>query len=863
MELLERKYEATALERSLDGALGRSGRLVFVSGEAGIGKSVFVRSFCDEHRGTLRIWLGACDALFTPRPLAPFVDIAHAAGGPLADLTRQEVRPHELAYALLTELRLAPTIVVLEDLHWADEATLDVVSILSRRLGEVSALLLVTYRDDELPAAHPLRVVVGERATNKAVDRIRLSPLSLEAVVAMAGSSQLDPNSLYRRTGGNPFFVSEVLAAPSEAIPLNVREAVLARVARLDAGARALLNSVAVVPLGCEYWLLEELAGTDVAHLDTCLASGVLLAGPSAVSFRHELGRLTVEEELSPTHRARLHQRALAALSSRPAPDPARLAHHAVAAADAGAVARYAPDAGARASALGAHREAAAHYKRAIEFAGPGLSEDLADLYDHRAYACYLSGDFPAALEAQQQAVAHHRSAGDRLRFGRAARLLSLLLRYEGDMPQAWQVGREALAMLETVPSSHELALAYCNLSHLATASEDGEQARAFAAEATRLADDLSDVEAHIYTSINIGCIELLEGKPEGAERLQRSLQLALDHGFEEHAGRAYCNLVWWSPRRRAYGAVDEFFDPALRYTEERGLDLWRGYVLASRARADLDRCQWDEALELANNVLRNAGTSPVPKLVALAVVGLIRARRGDPGVWGPLDEAWALARRTGELQRMEPAANARAEAYWLEGRYDEVVEATSDTLQVALARRATWVMGEMLMWRQRAGLAEALPVSVPEPFASELRGDWEVAAERWRALDAPYEVALALGHADDEGALREGLTALQHLGAQPAAASVARRLRERGAKGLGRGPRPSTLLNPAQLTARELEVLAYLSTGLQNHEIAGRLFVSQRTVDHHVASILRKLGVPTRVEAVRQAARLGLAQRN
>jgi len=417
------------------------------------------------------------------------------------------------------------------------------------------------------------------------------------------------------------------------------------------------------------------------------------------------------------------------------------------------------------------------------------------------------------------------------------------------------------LSVLEKMPASHELAMAYCNLSHLATASEDGGQARAMAEKAIQLADNLSDVEAGIYAAINIACIELLEGKPDGTERLKATLQLALNHGFEEQAGRAYCNLTWWSPRRRTYREADLFFEPGLRYTEERGLDLWHGYLIAYRARAELDRGRWDEAVKLAITILRNAGLSPMPRIIALVVVGLIRARRGDPDIWGPLDEAWSLAGRTGELQRMEPVAIARAEAYWLAGRTDEVRDATSETLELALGRQAMWVAGEMLLWRGRAGEHDELSANLPEPFASEIRGDWKSAAEHWRALDAPYEVALTLSHADDEDVVRGGLASLQQLGARPAAAIVARRLRQRGARGLPRGPQPSTLVDPAHLTGRELEVLDLLSTGMRNQEIAGRLVVSERTVDHHVASILRKLGVASRGEAVREATRLDLGR--
>jgi DNA-binding NarL/FixJ family response regulator len=178
----------------------------------------------------------------------------------------------------------------------------------------------------------------------------------------------------------------------------------------------------------------------------------------------------------------------------------------------------------------------------------------------------------------------------------------------------------------------------------------------------------------------------------------------------------------------------------------------------------------------------------------------------------------------------------------------------------LARARGAAWVVGEMTSWMGRADVLSEAPTGVPEPFASELAGDWTGAADQWRKRDAPYEAALALSEAADESVVRQALEELLDLGAQPAAAIVARRLRERGARGLPRGPRRTTRVNPAQLTARELEVLDLLAAGLRNRDIAGRLFVSQRTVDHHVAAVMRKLGVRGRAEAVAEAARLGLA---
>jgi DNA-binding CsgD family transcriptional regulator len=276
-------------------------------------------------------------------------------------------------------------------------------------------------------------------------------------------------------------------------------------------------------------------------------------------------------------------------------------------------------------------------------------------------------------------------------------------------------------------------------------------------------------------------------------------------------------------------------------------------------ARSQLDRGRWDDAVDSAEPVLRNPRSSPVTRVVALSVLGLVRARRGDPGVWDALDEAWELALPTGELQRIEPTAFARAEAAWLEGRAAVVEEATGAALELAAGRGAWWIVGELLGWRRRAGVVATVPGDVPEPWRSQLAGDWRRAAALWTKLDAPYEAALALGEADDDEALRLGLGSLQDLGAAPAAAILARRMRERGMRGIARGPRQTTKENPVGLTRRELEVLGLLADGLRNREIAERLVLAPKTVDHHVTAILRKLDSPTRGQAAAAARRLGI----
>ena len=373
-KLLERSAQLTALEDAFSSSSEEgAGRLVVISGEAGVGKTALMRAFCDDQAASVRVLWGACDALFTPRPLGPFVDVATQTGGELDNVVHGNSKPYDVAGALIREIEArGPTILVLDDLHWADEATLDVLTLVGRRIDRLGAtLVLATYRDDELSAAHPLRVVVGELARGAGTSALKVEPLSMEAVAQLAESHDVEPGELYLRTGGNPFYVTEVLAGGGQEIPATVRAAALARAGRLSPDGRRMLEAAAVVPASCERWLLEKLAADEIGRLDECCSSGILVDEGQAVRFRHELARLALEESMEQKRGLQLHQEVLDAFSEL-APDdldPARLAHHAEGAGDADAVLRFAPAAAMRAASLGAHRQAAAQYARALRFA--------------------------------------------------------------------------------------------------------------------------------------------------------------------------------------------------------------------------------------------------------------------------------------------------------------------------------------------------------------------------------------------------------------------------------------------------------------------------------------------------------------
>ena len=860
--LLERAAELAALSNELAAVLrtGR-GRLVLIAGEAGIGKSALVRSFC-AGAGSTRILAGACDALHTPRPLGPLVDLADQTGGELAVRVDDSVGARELLASLVRELRRrSPSVVVLEDLHWADQATLDFVRLLGRRIETVPALVLVTYRNDELARVHPLRVVLGELPRMQ-VRRISLAPLSLAAVAQLAGAPEGAAAELHARTAGNPFYVTEALASGGASIPEGVRDAVLARAARLHTGAQMLLDAVAIAPPRAELSMLEALEPDRVAHLEACLESGMLRAERGGVAFRHEIARATIEDALPPDRARALHRRALLALAALPRERDhlARLAHHAEAAGDGDAVLRYAPAAADQAAALGAHCEAAAQLECALRYAGGLDSEERANLLERRSYECYLTSAIDDAIDARREALAEHASRGDRLREGDCHRWLSRLLWFNADNVAAHEEARRAVELLEGQPPGRELAMAYSNVSQLMMLANDVAETRRWGARAGELAERLGETEILIHSLNNVGTAELCAGLMEGGGKLERSLVLAVEVGLEEHVARAYTNLAAGAIESRDHRRGDRHLEAGIAYCRARDLDSWLLYMLGWKAVSLLGQGDWAQAGRCATEVISRDSAAAATRITPLIVLGRLRARRGDPDPWGPLDGAAELASATGEIQRLGPVASARAEARWLAGEPHLVAAETDDALALALARGHGPEIGELCAWRRRAGILDPVPsATLAEPFRLELDGDAAAASRAWERLGCGYEAAIVLAGSEDEAELRRSLTELQRLGARIPAARVARTLRERGVRDVRHGPRASTRRNAAGLTHRELQVLQLVADGMRNGQIAERLVVARKTVDHHVSSIIGKLLVRTRTEAVAEARRLGV----
>jgi DNA-binding CsgD family transcriptional regulator/tetratricopeptide (TPR) repeat protein len=864
MELLERApFLDTLTGYARDARLG-SGRLVLVSGESGMGKTALAEAFQQQLADARWLW-GSCDGLRTPRPLGPLFDIGPQAGGELAALCRQGAGAarDRLFTALLAELA-APgplTVVVIEDLHWADEATTDLLSYLGRRLGRVPALVLATYRDEELTADHPLRVVLGDLATQRSTRRMRMPPLSVSGVAALAGPHGADAAELHRITGGNPFYVSEILEAGWPSVPPTVRDAVLARLFRTDNGTRELIEASAVIGPRVDPGLLAALTPDPDPGpaISDALGTGILMADGPGLRFRHELVRMAVEASIPPHRTADLHKRLLTALEDRDGADPALLAHHAEGAADAPAVRRHAPEAARRSAALGAHREAAAQFERALRFAAGADDATLAALHEGLGGECALLDRWEEAEATLRSALRLHHDLGDELSAGRNLWMLSKALWRLCRGEEAAETAQEGVRILAAQPASPELAWAYANLSALRMYVGQMEQAIAIGEEACRLGEQLGLPEVVSYALNTIGCAQADDGH-SGMDTIERALRIAVDADLHEGAGRAFANLQAIGNAQNRFAEAERFYAEGMAYCDERELRTFTSCLLGGHAETMVLTGNWDEAADVGRLVLERQRISPVNKLTLLQALGTVMGRRGEPGAWDLLDECAELAEGTGEQQCIVPVRAARAELRWLNGRSDLALAEVRSCYGQAAGRVEPWAFGALAIWLYRLGHPPAgTPGRLPEPYALEAAGDWRAAAAAWDRLGRPYDAALTRLGSADEDALRAALTALDGMGARAAAAVARKRMRDLGLRAIPRGPRPSTRAAPAGLTAREQEILVLVTEGLADREISQRLFISERTVQHHVSAVLSKIGVSSRAAAAREATRIGL----
>jgi DNA-binding CsgD family transcriptional regulator/tetratricopeptide (TPR) repeat protein len=886
VKLLERESALAELSRLADQARQGEGRLVMVAGEAGVGKTALVEQFQRELRDARWSW-SACDGLFTPLPLGPLFDVAGQLGGKLAELCAAGADRERLFGALVSQLSEPGTldIVVVEDVHWADEATVDLLRFLGRRLKGAKVVVIATYRDEGLSPGHPLRLALGDLAGT--VRRVPLAPLSAGAVRQLAAGGELDPAQLYEFTGGNPFFVTEVLAAGMHEVPHAARDAVLARAARLSARPRELLDFAALLGARFDLLAVESLEPGAAGLLDEVLACGLLAEDGLRVRFRHEMARLAVEQAIPAHRRQALHARIMAGLTALGCADDARMAFHAEGAGNNQAVLRYATVAAKQAAQLGSHREAFAHYERALRAAealqsrtsaqwaataeDPDLGDDPAGptdvsadvitrarLYDGLAREASLMDRLQDAGDATSRAIGLWHQAGNQLREGDAMTRLSTVLRWLCQGNDANVIAEAAIEVLVPLGPSAELASAYAEWAMQQAGMGNYGQSLRLIDAATEMAEALG-LDWVLSDLLNTrGCVHILGGG-DAAPHLREALRIAVAAALQKQAGRGFGNLYSYYSRQRMFAEAEDVYTEGIAYCQDHDIPAYARCLRGERAVVLERNDRWDEAVALGERLLASTATAS-NRLDPLMSVGLIRARRGDERAWECLDEAIASAEGSAEPQYIIAASLARAEAHWLAGKPGLARQDAERAAEVAAAG-SPWDRGGVAAWLRRTGSMRQPPAGgYAAPHQWEADGAPERAAQEWTALGCRYEAALALAEANDEQLLRTALATFTDLGADAAVRVTRQKMRRLGFKSIPAGPRMATKAGPFGLTRREQEILGMLRADLTNAEIAERLFISPKTVDHHVSAVLGKLGVPSRKAAAAHAAQLGIA---
>ncbi len=854
--------------------------MVFVGGEAGAGKTSLIEALRARLPARTPFLYGACDPLDVPRPLAPLLDIVGGLSGSLRDIVSSGADRQTLFTALADELGAAtlPLLIVFEDVHWSDDATLDLLRFLGRRIEAFKVTLVATYRDDEVGTAHPVRRLLGDLARVVNLHRLHVPPLSLEAVRALIGNRGLDPEHVYGRTGGNAYFVSEVMAVEGDGVPVRAGDAVLARAARLSPVARRVLDLAALAKHHVDVVLLNKLASPEA--VDECCDAGLLTDRQGKLSFRHEIAREAIDASVGAGRRKSLHGelfKALEAGRSHLADEPtgapaeatndmtekagqlAVLAFHAHEAGEPAAVLRYAVAAGRLALRLHAYREAWLQFTRALPHSRPLPPAERARLFEDHGHLSFVVDDIEGAAASRSEAATMWQQAGDLEGQVRNLRQRGAMLKQLGRHREAGAILADAHRLADSLPQdSVELAAIYADKAWPDTSKGTPDKAWI---DRTIVAASISNHhEALAVAHIMNGYLHLLAGRvPAGRRELSRAVSVAATSGLEDLEADTMSDAAAFLSVRLRYAAAEPFLEAAISLARDKDLDCTLNYATANKARAQLFLGEWDETAALATWVLERPNTSMVPHIRALTILGLLRVRRGDPDANLLLDEALEKARKLSNVAVTIPVRAARAEAELAREDPDAALLEASADLQMALDDGTDYEVAQLgyLIWK--AGGRP--PVTMPRhnPYTWQVEGRPLEAGRRWRRLGLPYERARAFAETDDVDQLLEALGIFTELGATPARTKTAERLRQLGARGIPRGPRPATQANPVGLTPREMQVLQLLASGLRNAEIAEQNHVSHRTVDNQVSAVLAKLEAKSRGEAVAKAYRIGI----
>jgi DNA-binding CsgD family transcriptional regulator/tetratricopeptide (TPR) repeat protein len=900
--LLEREPALEALHAAVASARTQGGRTVLLRGEAGMGKTSLLRAWAEQAASPDVVFhWGGCEALFTPRPLGPVIDLAAQMPGPMGSSVRAAVREHKTPGDVFTAFadwlsagtfqrtaRNGSThlnVLVIEDAHWADHLTLDFLKYLGRRIHRWPAMLVLTYRDDEVDALHPLTQVLGELPSDQCT-HVPLQALSESALAQLSGFDPQRLRALLSVSGGNPFFATEIIAADgankdsaddhgAATVPNSVAAAVMARVQRISAQARQVLEVASLVPGSVELALINAMAppsataaSSIMAGVDECVQRGLLQWRDRGLAFRHELARRALEDHLPQGKRQAQHAQVLTVLQQIAPMAVDRLAYHAARADNAAAVLDMAPRAAAQAAQLGAHREAAAHYRAALDVLAraptPALpDQQRADLLQAWVRECQVLGRADdTVLAAMDEALALRRGVGDAVPLGDALREASALHRLLNQREAGENALAQAIATLESVPPSAELAAAYSHRSALHMLQNEWQLAEHWGDRAIALARALNQPQTVAHALNNIGSALMDDGQDRGYAMLMESLAIALKHGFRNDVARAYLNVSEACTRVRDLLRAKPLLQEGLAYVQKHDLDRHTAVLLSVQANVHQLQGRLPEAMQVAQQALANRALAAPLRNGPNTVCGTVALQTDLSVGRALLHDVWVDVLPNGQPDFIAPAAIGLAEGAWLAGD----AAGCRDIVARAVAAchdLTTWDFGELACWYHRAGgdVRDLGARSMAPPCQAEIDGDLVQAAALWQAKQMPRHQAYVLMAMDPEqhpDAIRQAIELLDGIGAT-VSADVARKLARQharsGIKGIKTGPRAAARANAYGLTPRELQIVALVAQGRSNQQIAQTLSRSARTVEHHVSALLGKLGVTHRGEVAGLAA--------
>ena len=770
--LLERDAELDEMLAAVDAAIeGRHGVIVLVAGEAGSGKSTLVRGFLERVSPAVTAYVGGCDDLLAPRTLGPFHDMAVEHPDLVSALATD--RLDDVLPALLRTFAARPSVVVVEDVHWADDASLDAIRFLSRRVPGIAGALVLTFRDTGVDDEQPLRRLLGG-LVGPQVRRVSLSPLTVDAVRRLGASSDTLAAEIHQVTHGNPFFVSEVLAAGGNGVPPTVRDAVMARVATLSPTVGKLVERLSVVPTRAERWLAEALADGETSGVLGAERSGIIVGGDASVAFRHELARQAVESSLTAGERLEANRLVVEALLGRTSLDSSRLLHHAERSQQLEVIYQHGPIAAREAARLGAHRQAAELLRVVLDHRDIFDAPQVARLLTDRAYSLYLVNEFDAALEVAEEGVAAAEKAGDADALADALQVLSPVDLFARGPMRARVSALRALDVVKhrgdearLAAALTELARAHSNLATVGIVADVDERAETYAERALTMARRLRRRDIEASALCYLGMARLARGDPQGHADLERAISEAASHTEVATLVRCIGNAAHAAYRSGRPDDAERFVAAGLQASADREFFAGRYRLRLTLAAVRGSSGNWERAVSDLRELLEESGQPGIMSVLARSILARLLARRGE---LTEAREVLAVARDqaagSDDTFVVGPVAAADVELGWLDGSLGYITEETRRALDITAANDHRSIQAEISAYLLRAGVDVPAPAGAPGPWAPTLAGHWQEAAAGWAHLGERYEEGIVRATAGDDGTRARGRQILKDLGA-------------------------------------------------------------------------------------------------